>query len=314
MSQEIEHSYLSIRGLKLHIARTGKGEIGKTTLLFVHGFPEVWYSWRHQMVAAAAAGFCCIAPDLPGYGLSDPPIDLAKASWEGLMNDLLEILDSLSISKVFLVAKDFGVKPAFDLALCHPSRVSGVVTLGVPPLVGSLRLTTGLPEGFYKSRWKEPGRAEASFGRYDVRRIMRTIYILFSKAEIPVAEQGLEIMDLVDESTPLPWWFTEEDLSMYTHLYEKKGFMTALQIPYRTNAAKPECANPRFEMPMFVIIGQKDYILKFPGMEDYMSSEKLKEVAPDHDITYIPEGSHFVQEQFPDLVNQLMIDFIKKHL
>lgn len=67
-------------------------------------------------------------------------------------------------------------------------------------------------------------------------------------------------------------------------------------------------------MPMFVIIGQKDYILKFPGMEDYMSSEKLKEVAPDHDITYIPEGSHFVQEQFPDLVNQLMIDFIKKHL
>lgn len=56
--------------------------------------------------------------------------------------------------KVFLVAKDFGVKPAFDLALCHPSRVSGVVTLGVPPLVGSLRLTTGLPEGFYKSRWK----------------------------------------------------------------------------------------------------------------------------------------------------------------
>lgn len=62
---------------------------------------------------------------------------------------------------------------------------------------------------------------------------MRTIYILFSKAEIPVAEQGLEIMDLVDESTPLPWWFTEEDLSMYTHLYEKKGFMTALQIPYR---------------------------------------------------------------------------------
>lgn len=66
-------------------------------------------------------------------------------------------------------------------------------------------------------------------------------------------------------------------------------------------------------MPMFVIMGQKDYILKFPALKEYMSSEKLKEIAPDYGITYIPEGSHFVQEQFPDLVNQLVIDFVSKH-
>lgn len=64
---------------------------------------------------------------------------------------------------------------------------------------------------------------------------------------------------------------------------------------------------------MFVIMGQKDYILKFPALKDYMSSEKLKDIAPDHEITYIPEGSHFVQEQFPELVNRLMIDFLCKH-
>ncbi|KAF0930971.1 hypothetical protein E2562_038542 [Oryza meyeriana var. granulata] len=257
MDQMIEHTYLSIRGLKLHIAHVGKGETA--TLLFVHGFPEVWYSWRHQMVAAAAAGFRAIAPDFPGYGLSEPPADLAQASWQGLMNDLLAIMDSLSISK-------------------------------------------------------EPGRAEADFGRFDTRRIMRTIYILFSKSEIPVAKQGQEIMDLADESTPMPQWFTDEDLSAYANLYEKSGFMTAIQIPYRTKAAKAVCAKPRFEMPMFVIMGQKDYILKFPALKEYMSSEKLKEIAPDYEITYIPEGSHFVQEQFPDLVNQLMIGFVNKHV
>lgn len=142
---------------------------------------------------------------------------------------------------------------------------------------------------------------------------MRTIYILFSRSEIPVAKQGQEIMDLADESTPMPQWFTEEDLSAYTDLYEKSGLMTAIQIPYRTKAAKAEGANPRFEMPMFVIMGQKDYILKFPALKEYMSSEKLKEIAPDYGITYIPEGSHFVQEQFPDLVNQLVIDFVSKH-
>jgi pimeloyl-ACP methyl ester carboxylesterase len=81
----------------------------------------------------------------------------------------------------------------------------------------------------------------------------------------------------------------------------------------RTKPAKAEYAKPRFEMPMFVIMGQKDYILRFPALKDYISSEKLKEIASDHEITYIPEGSHFVQEQFPELVNQLMIDFLCKH-
>nr|CAB3465790.1 unnamed protein product [Digitaria exilis] len=233
------------------------------------------------MVAAAAAGFRAIAPDLPGYGLSEPPSDLAQASWEGLVKDLLAVLDSLAISKVFLVAKDFGAKPAFDLALCYPDR--------------------------------EPGRAEADFGRFDVKRIMRTIYILFSRSEVPVSKQGQEIMDLADDSTPMPDWFSEEDLSVYTNLFEKSGFITALQIPYRTKPAKAEYAKPRFKMPMFVIMGQKDYILKFPALKDYMSSEKLKDIAPDHEITYIPEGSHFVQEQFPELVNRLMIDFLCKH-
>ena len=86
-----------------------------------------------------------------------------------------------------------------------------------------------------------------------------------------------------------------------------------LYLNNRTKPAKAEYAKPRFEMPMFVIMGQKDYILKFPALKDYISSKKLKEIAPDHEITYIPEGSHFVQEQFPELVNQLMIDFLCKH-
>lgn len=80
---------------------------------------------------------------------------------------------------------------------------------------------------------QEPGRAESDFGRFDARRVMRTIYILFSRSEVPVAKQGQEIMDLADDSTPMPEWFREEDLSAYTNLYEKSGFITALQIPYR---------------------------------------------------------------------------------
>ncbi|XP_072962112.1 epoxide hydrolase 2-like isoform X2 [Typha angustifolia] len=291
MEKKIDHSYLKIRGLSLHIAHIGTGELG--TVVFVHGFPEIWYSWRHQMVAAAEAGFRAIAPDLRGFGLSQQPSNLENFSWEDLVADLLAILDSFHIPKAFFVAKDFGAKPVFDLALYHSDKVLGVVTLGVPPTVSSF--CNSLPEGFYICRWREPGRAEADFGRFSVERVLRTIYILFSRSEVPIAKEGQEIMDLANSSTPLPWWFTDEDLAM-------------------TVAKNPSISNPKFEVPMFLIMGEKDYFIKFPKVEDYISSGMVRNFAPDLEITFIPEGSHFVQEQFPDHVNQLIVSFLMKHI
>lgn len=78
-----------------------------------------------------------------------------------------------------------------------------------------------------------PGRAEADFGRFDAKTVVRNIYILFSKSELPIASENQEIMDLVEPSTPLPPWFTEDDLAVYGSLYEKSGFCTALKVPYR---------------------------------------------------------------------------------
>lgn len=80
---------------------------------------------------------------------------------------------------------------------------------------------------------QEPGRPEKDFGRFPVKTVVKNVYILFSSSELPVAEEGQEIMDLVDPSTPLPSWFTEDDLNQYATLYQKSGFRTALQVPYR---------------------------------------------------------------------------------
>jgi pimeloyl-ACP methyl ester carboxylesterase len=249
------------------------------TVVFLHGFPEIWYTWRHQMLAVAAAGYRAIAPDSRGYGLSDQPPEDEVATWENLVADVLGILDALSIPKVttqhnttqhntasirfsegqtriqsecmhspfhdmttschlrtyvqaFMVGKDFGAMPAYDFALRHPDRTRGVMCLGIPFSPVPITIDT-MPEGYYILRWREPGRAEADFGRHDVRRVVRTIYILFSRSEVPVADEEQEIMDLADLSTPLPPWFTEEDLDAYAALYEKSGFRYPLQIPYR---------------------------------------------------------------------------------
>uniref|UniRef100_A0A804J786 Uncharacterized protein n=1 Tax=Musa acuminata subsp. malaccensis TaxID=214687 RepID=A0A804J786_MUSAM len=104
----------------------------------------------------------------------------------------------------------------------------------------------------------EPGRAEADFGRFDVKRLIRTIYILFSRCEIPIAEEGQEIMDLADPSTPLPQWFTEEDLNAYVAPYEKSGFHFPLQMPYRTLYRGTGIADPKIEVPVLLIMGEKD--------------------------------------------------------
>ncbi|CAK9152506.1 unnamed protein product [Ilex paraguariensis] len=309
---QIEHKYIEVNGLKLHVAEIGTGS--SSVVVFLHGFPEIWYSWRHQMIAVAHAGFRAIAPDYRGYGLSDPPPEPEKAKFSDLFTDLLAILDRLSLSKVFLIAKDFGALVAYGFALLHPERVSGVVTMGVPFMPPQpLAYHEELPEGFYISRWKEPGRAESDFGRFDSKTVVRNIYIMFSKCEIPIAQENQEIMDLVEPSHSLPPWFTEEDLTAYGALYEKSGFQTALQVPYRSFSELLNIPDPKVEAPALFIMGEKDYVFKFPGMEDYIVNGKVKVYVPKLEIILVPEGTHFIQEQFPDQVNQLILSFLNNH-
>ncbi|XP_028775551.1 uncharacterized protein LOC114732438 [Neltuma alba] len=309
---QIQHKFVDVGGLKLHVAEIGTGP---KVVVFLHGFPEIWYSWRHQMIALAGAGFRAIAPDYRGYGLSDPPPEPEKAAFSDIVSDLLRMLDALDLSKVFLVGKDFGVRVGYLFATLHPERVLGIITFGapyVPP--GSSQLHKYFPEGLYILRFQEPGRAEADFGRLDAKTIVRNIYILFSRSEVPIAEKNQEIMDLVDPSTPLPPWFTEEDLAAYGTLYEKSGFQTALKVPYRSLGEEFNLPDPIVKVPALLIVGGKDYSLKFRGVEDSIKSGKGKEFVPNLEIAFVPEGTHFVQEQFPERVNKLILDFFSEHI
>ncbi|TVU50549.1 hypothetical protein EJB05_01924, partial [Eragrostis curvula] len=305
MAHEIEHAHIPVRGLNLHIAQAGNGELG--TVVFLHGFPEIWYTWRHQMLAAAAAGYRAVAPDWRGYGLSEQPPE-SELDWDDLVADVLAVLDALAVDKAFVVGKDFGSIPAFYFALRHPERTRGVASLGIPFSPGPFDFAP-MPEGFYILRWREPGRAEADFGRYDVRRVVRTIYILFSSPDVPIAKEGQEIMDLVDdESAPLPDWFTETDLDAYASLYQNSGFRCSLQM-YRALHKMPHLPDAKFQVPVLMVMGEKDYCNKFPGFEDTVRSGAMGSFAPDMKTVFIPEGSHFMQEQMPEQVNKILLGF-----
>ncbi|XP_024992982.1 uncharacterized protein LOC112526795 [Cynara cardunculus var. scolymus] len=310
---QIKHNYIEVNGIKLHVAEIGSES--SPAVVFLHGFPEIWYTWRHQMIAVANAGFRAIAPDYRGYGLSDIPAEPEKTSFFDFVHDTASILDSLAISKVFVIGKDFGSMVGYIFSLFNPEKVAGIVSLGVAFRPPGSRTHLVLPEGYYIQRWQESGRAEADFGRFDAKTVVRNIYILFSRSEIPIAGENEEIMDLVEPSTPLPSWFTEEDLAVYGDLYEKSGFRTALKVPYRILKDKfePPKEAPKdlkIEAPTLLIMGEKDFVFKIPGTEEYIRSGAVKKYVPKLETIYLPEGSHFVHEQFPDHVNQLILNFL----
>ncbi|TQD88334.1 hypothetical protein C1H46_026078 [Malus baccata] len=182
----------------------------------------------------------------------------------------------------------------------------------MPP--GPLKFDKRFHEGFYISRWQEPGRAEADFGCFDAKTVVRNIYILFSISEIPIAAENQEIMDLVDPSSPLSPWLTKEDLAAYEAFYEKSGFQTALQISYRALREESGLTNLIVKVPALYIMGGKDYVNKFPGIDYYIYIGRVKMFEPNLEIQFMSEGSHFVQEQSPDKVNQLIITFLEKHV
>ncbi|CAL4907005.1 unnamed protein product [Urochloa decumbens] len=138
MAHQIEHTHLPIRGLNLHTAQVGQGELG--TVVFLHGFPEIWYSWRHQMLAAASAGYRAIAPDCRGY-----------------VADVLAILHALTVPAAFVVGKDFGTIPAYHVAFRRPDRTRGVACLGIFFSPGPWSFDA-MPEGYYILRWQGGGR------------------------------------------------------------------------------------------------------------------------------------------------------------
>ncbi|XP_076885403.1 epoxide hydrolase 2-like [Bidens hawaiensis] len=211
---KFKHSYIEANGTRLHVAEIGSES--SPAVVFLNGFPELWYTWRHQLVAVANAGFRSIAIDYRGYGLSDIPKDIENTTFRGMAADTASILDSLGIAKAYVVAKDFGSMVGYLFALYHPQKILAIITFGLPYLPYGLHHTyLNLPEGFYFRRLREHARAKADFARFDNKTVVKKMYIMLSKSEIPIASENKEIMDLVDASERLPPWFTEEDLEVY---------------------------------------------------------------------------------------------------
>ena len=321
---KIEHRFVQANGLRMHLAEAGKGPL----VLLCHGWPESWYSWRHQLVALAEAGFHAVAPDMRGFGETDAPEAIDQYTLLHLVGDMVGVLDALGEPKAVIAGHDWGAPVAWHAALLRPDRFRAVIGLSVPfrPRRGK-RPTTLMPqtEGavFYQLYFQRPGVAEAEFER-DPRATIRQILYHGSgdsprgMRATPGGEVGMVPRDggfLAGRENPetLPSWITEADVDRYADEFKRTGFRGGLNW-YRNIDRNWELLAPwsgaKVTVPALYIAGERDLVLSFRGMNELLPA--LKQFIPELRGTLILPGcGHWTQQERPAEVNSAMVEFLK---
>lgn len=313
---DITHRTVETNGIHLHIAEAGEGPL----VLLLHGWPESWYSWRHQLRALAAAGYHAVAPDVRGYGRSDKPREVAAYSMKHLLADFTGLLDALGEQTAVVVGHDWGASMAWTSAALHPDRYRAVVGLSVPylgrPPMPPTRLFRQMlgEQWFYVLYFQEPGVAEAEL-EADVPRTLRTLlggvagFDMTAEA-VRARKPGDGFLTGLDTPRTLPEWLTEEDLAYLVKELQGSGFRGGLNR-YRNMDRDweelSELATARIEQPALFIIGEKD-----PGRA-MAPVELMKPLAPGlEDVRVIPGAGHWLQQERAAEVNAALLAFLAK--
>ena len=320
---EVTHRTVKTNGIRMHYAEQGRGPL----VVLCHGFPESWYSWRHQLQALAEAGFHVVAPDMRGYGETDAPQEIDRYTLLHLIGDMVGLLDGLGVERAVIAGHDWGAPVAWYSALLRPDRFRGVIGLSVPyPPRGPARPTTIMPQTeealFYQLYFQQPGIAEAEFER-DPRATVRTLLYSASgdaghgawAADGPVGmvpRKGGLLTGMMNPSS-LPQWLTESDIDFYASSFAGTGFRGGLNW-YRNIDRNWELLAPfagaRVTVPALFIAGDQDLVIRFPGMNQLIAN--LTMFVPQlRGTMMLPGCGHWTQQECPAEVNDAIIRFLR---
>lgn len=305
---------IATNGIELNVAEQGEGPL----VLLLHGFPESWYSWRHQFAPLADAGYHVAAPDMRGYGKSDRPHAIDAYNQVEVVNDVVGLIPALGYERAVVIGHDWGAPTAWGSALHHPDRVSAVGALSVPftprppaPPLDTLR-EVFKGQFFYQLYFQEPGVAEAEFER-DVRTALAK-FLVMGAGETDLTtlpEKGPDDDLLSDLPVPerLPGWLTEQDLDFYTAEFSRSGFRGPLNyyrnhnLTWELTAGAPETVS----QPAMFVAGERDGVIMMAAE----ALQALPERVPDLRINrLIPDIGHWTQQEAPEAVNAALLEFL----
>src|SRR5213080_4575874 len=290
-------------------------------VVLCHGFPELAYSWRHQLPALAAAGFRAIAPDQRGYGGTDCPSAVEAYDIHHLTGDLVGLLDALRIERAVFVGHDWGGIVTWMMSLLHPARTAAVIGVNTPyfprpsaPPIGLMREIYG--DNYYIVKFQEPGVADAALAR-DVRRVFTQLM----RRGVPQAEHRARIaaatgrgmrnmVELIEqEAIPGEPFLSADELQVYVDAFTRTGFTGGLNW-YRNLdrnwETTPELDGAHIEVPSLMITAEWDPVLR-PEL-----AEAMRGLVPDLEVAMIRGCGHWTPQEKPAELNRIMVDWLTR--
>ncbi|MCU1504824.1 MAG: hypothetical protein JWM12_4178 [Ilumatobacteraceae bacterium] len=323
-----EHGQVDANGISIHTVSVGTGPL----VLFCHGFPESWYSWRHQLPAVAAAGFRAVAIDMRGYGQTSKPAAVGAYTMNHLVGDVVGVVAALGERDAVVVGHDWGAPVAWYAALMRPDVFRAVAALSVPyiPPIG------GLPEGltindlmranaagrdYYRLYFQEPGVAEADLEADIARSVSGFIYTISGDIVADgVHERGWDGHFPLGETVTqqlvvperLPSWLSEDDLAFYVSELSRSGFRGGLNW-YRNIDALPAILAPfvgaTIDQPALYLGGELDMIA---GNTPEALAALPASVPGLRRTQIFPGAGHWLQQERPDEVSAALVEFLRE--
>lgn len=323
----ITHRNVDANGLSIHLAEIGEGPL----VIFCHGFPESWYSWRHQLPAVAAAGYHAVAMDMRGYGGTSKPAAISAYSLSELIGDVVGVVAALGEQQAVVVGHDWGAPVAWYSALMRPDVFRAVAAMSVPytPPFGALpegmtlsdvsRMVAG-DRNYYRLYFQEPGLAEAELESDMRRSVLGFLYSISGDivrdglqpigfdGHFPAGETWLEQLVIPER---LPSWLTEADVDFYIGELTRSGFRGGLNW-YRNIDLLPSILAPFFgavlRQPVCYLAGELDLI----AGNTPAALEAMRQALPDLREYEIYAGAgHWIQQERAAQVSDALVRFLR---
>jgi pimeloyl-ACP methyl ester carboxylesterase len=321
MTAEIRHRMIPSNGIEMHVAEAGEGPL----VVMCHGWPELWYSWRHQLRALADAGFHAVAPDMRGYGRTSAPQDVAAYTILHNVGDVVGLVSALGEQRALIVGHDWGSSVAWHAALLRPDVFPAVASMSVPhrrrgaaPPLEVLR-KAGKTDYYYLYFQEQAAEDEcARDARYTIRRVL---YI--GSGDTPRDDKMRLYVDrqkgFLGESrgdVPVPPWLDDADIEVFAANYVRTGFRGGLNW-YRNLDRNWALTAPwhdaKIMQPAVFIAGTNDAVIT--GSMGKRALDEMDEVVPNLRRKLLLEGAgHWIQQERPAEVNAALLEFAREHL
>ncbi len=298
---------IQVNGVELEVFEAGQENVGKPIVL-CHGWPELAYSWRHQIPALATAGYHVIVPNQRGYGRSSRPTRVTDYDIEHLAGDLVALLDHYGYQDAIFIGHDWGANVVWGMTLLHPNRVNQIINLSLPyqqrgeqPWIEWMEATFG--GDFYFVHFnRQPGVADAILDE-NTSQFLRNLY----RKNLPVVEPepGMAMINLAETETPLGEpLMSDGELAVFVSAFESTGFTPSINW-YRNldlNWHLLASVDPIIQQPALMIYGDRDLVAR---------SENLTEFVPNVEVVTLDCG-HWIQEEKPEETNQAILTWLKQ--